>query len=424
MKIRAGLAHRLFIIGIVLTLAANFQPIPSQIRAQVIDPTNQTITFWHPHTGGREIALNELVARFNAENELGITVEPRSLQSPGLLYDQILLQLVAAPENRTLPNIFVAMPYETAMFALGGSVLDLKTFIEDEQWGFSSNDFLPNAPNLGYDPFTDTQLGWPERIFTEALYINLTALNDLGIENPPTSYAAFQEAACQFFEENQAPSLLLETNATFMGGLIAGNGGMIFDNDAYTFDTPLVREAVEWLSELLNSGCATLQTTPYAAQDEFMAGRTLFYFGSTSALSIIRDGQDTFTWDVFPIPGTNSRPSLTGPTLSIFSQNPEADLAAWLFLRWWVTEWSRATGSLPIQADLLADDFAEFPQWQSAWELINQGGVVIPAITAHDVVRLEMEFAVQRMLNDPSRLDEELLALNGLANEILADFRK
>jgi ABC-type glycerol-3-phosphate transport system substrate-binding protein len=422
LKIRAGL--KLFIIGIVLTLTVNFQPI--SISAQAVDPTDQTITFWHPHTSEREIALNALVARFNDENEWGITVEPRSLQNSGLLYDQIVLQLVAAPENRTLPNIFVAMPYETAMFALGGLVLDLNTFIEDETWGFSPNDFLPDVSNLGHDPFTNTQLGWPERIFSEVLYVNLTVLNDLGIENPPTTYAEFQAAACQFFEENQTPALLLETNTTFISGLIAANGGSIFDNAAYTLDTPQMRKAIEWLSELLNSGCAALQTTPYAAQDEFMAGRTLFYFGSTSALSIIHDGiqQNPFEWDVFAILGTNSRPYLTGPTLSIFSQNPEADLAAWLFLRWWVAEWSQTIGSLPIQADLSLDNFADFPQWQSAWELVNQGGVIIPAMAAHDVVRLEIDFAVQRMLNDPSDIDEELLALDGLANKILVDFRK
>ncbi len=399
-------------------------------HAQSADPTGQTIIFWHPHTGERERALNELVAQFNAENEWKITVEPRSWQNPGLLYDQIILQLTTPPENRTLPNLFVAAPFETATFALGGPILDLTSYIEDEEWGFTDDaDFVPGISELGRDPFTNTQLGWPERLFAETLYVNMAALKEIGFESPPTNLDEMRAMACQFFAQTDAPAFQLETRAPVWAGLAAANGSPIFDGMAYTLSTGGMTESLETMIGLLEEGCIIRQTTSFAAQDEFTAGRVLFYFGSTSALPIIRDtirqSENPFEWDIAPL---SNKSYISGPTLSIFSHSPVADLAAWLFLRWWLSPdinaaWNRATGSLPIRLsarELMAEDF--YPQWQAAWGMVNQGGYFEPSVAAQDVVRLEIEFATGRILDDPTTLDNELSTLTNLANEVLADY--
>ena len=397
-------------------------------HAQSVDPTGQTIIFWHPHTGERERALNELVAQFNAENEWKITVEPRSWQNPSLLYDQIILQLTTPPENRTLPNLFVAAPFEAATFALGGPILDLTSYIEDEEWGFTDEaDFVPGISELGHDPFTNTQLGWPERLFAETLYVNITALRAIGIESPPTSLTELRGMACQFYEQTNTPAFQLEARAPVWADLAAANGSPIFDTAAYTLNTEGMTESLEMMIGLLEEGCIVRQTTPFAALDEFTAGRTLFYFGSTSALPIIREAinKKPFEWDIAPL---SNKSYVSGPTLSIFSHSAEADLAAWLFLRWWVSPdinaaWNRATGSLPIRQsseDMMTADW--FPQWQTAWGMVNQGGYFEPSVAAQDVVRLEIEFAVGRILEDPTTLENELSTLNSLANEVLVDY--
>ncbi|MCQ3929036.1 MAG: hypothetical protein DPW16_01135 [Chloroflexi bacterium] len=394
-------------------------------HAQTVDPIGQTIIFWHPHTGERERALNELVAQFNTENEWKITVEPRSWQNPGLLYDQIILQLTTPPENRALPNLFVAAPYETATFALGGPVLDLTPFIQDAEWGFYDEaDFVPGISELGYDPFTNIQLGWPERLFAETLYVNMKALKEIGFESLPANLGELREMACEYFAQTDAPAFQLETRAPVWAGLAATNGNTIFDAGAYTLNTEGMHKSLEMMIGLLEEGCIVRQTTSFAAQDEFTAGRALFYFGSTSALSIIREAinKNPFEWDIAPI---SNKPYISGPILSIFSHSPEADLAAWLFLRWWVSPeinaaWNRATGSLPIRLsawEMMVDDF--YPQWRTAWEMANQGGYFEPSVAAQDVVRLEIEFAIGRILDGPMTLERELSALNDLANEIL-----
>lgn len=398
--------------------------------AQSVDPAGQTIIFWHPHMGGRETALNKLVAQFNAENEWKITVEPRSWQNPGLLYDQIILQLTTPPENRSLPNIFVAAPYETAMFALDGPILDLMLFIQEAEWGFSDEaDFIPGISELGHDPFTYTQLGWPERLFAETLYVNMEALKEIGFDSAPTSLTELGEMGCKFFEQTNSPAFQLETRAPVWAGLATANGNPIFDTRAYTLNTEGMHKSLEIMNHLLAEGCIVRQTTPFAAQDEFTAGRALFYFGSTSALPIIRDtirqSENPFEWDVAPL---SNKPYISGPTLSIFSHSAEADLAAWLFLRWWVSSdinavWNQATGSLPIRlsaGEMMADDF--YPQWQAAWGMLTLGGYFEPSVAAQDVVRLEIEFAIGRILDDPTTLEQELSALNNLANEVLVEY--
>jgi len=40
-----------------------------------VDPSGQTVVFWHQHTKDREAALNAIVEKFNQTNEFGITVK-------------------------------------------------------------------------------------------------------------------------------------------------------------------------------------------------------------------------------------------------------------------------------------------------------------------------------------------------------------
>jgi sn-glycerol 3-phosphate transport system substrate-binding protein len=43
-----------------------------------VDPTGQTVVWWHQHSGSREEKLLALIAEFNESNEYGITVEAQN----------------------------------------------------------------------------------------------------------------------------------------------------------------------------------------------------------------------------------------------------------------------------------------------------------------------------------------------------------
>ncbi|MFN2165152.1 MAG: hypothetical protein ACK2U9_02700, partial [Anaerolineae bacterium] len=55
-----------------------------------VDPTGQTVTFWHQHTLEREEALKEIVDEFNSSNPYGITVVPEYQGSYGDIFNKML----------------------------------------------------------------------------------------------------------------------------------------------------------------------------------------------------------------------------------------------------------------------------------------------------------------------------------------------
>ncbi|MFO7631182.1 MAG: hypothetical protein R6W76_01515, partial [Caldilinea sp.] len=50
-----------------------------------VDPTGQTVVWWHQHSGSREENLLKMIAEFNESNEFGITIDPQNQGG----YDQI-----------------------------------------------------------------------------------------------------------------------------------------------------------------------------------------------------------------------------------------------------------------------------------------------------------------------------------------------
>src|SRR5690606_22816384 len=62
----------LFILGAILALLVAGPALAQDYES--VDPSGQTITFWHQHTRERETALQEIIDTFNTTNEYGITV--------------------------------------------------------------------------------------------------------------------------------------------------------------------------------------------------------------------------------------------------------------------------------------------------------------------------------------------------------------
>src|SRR5690606_26733759 len=120
-------------------------------------------------------------------------------------------------------------------------------------------------------------------------------------------------------------------------------GGDIFDYEAnqYTYDSPAAVEAMTFLQELFDDGCAALSTEAFGDQTNFGAGRTLFTVASTSGLPFYQSAIDEgagHEWSVAAIPHTTPEPVLNiyGASVSIpAGHSPEETLASWLFLKYY-----------------------------------------------------------------------------------------
>ena len=98
-----------------------------------VDPSGQTVIFWHQHTRAREEALNKIVADFNASNEWGITVEAEYQGS----YNDIFNKMLGVLNTPDAPQLVVAYQNQAATYQLGEGLADMNPMVNSEKWGLS-----------------------------------------------------------------------------------------------------------------------------------------------------------------------------------------------------------------------------------------------------------------------------------------------
>ncbi|NOZ72586.1 MAG: hypothetical protein GXP38_11865, partial [Chloroflexi bacterium] len=99
---------------------ATTAPEPTDPWADV-DPSGQTIVFWHQHSRARGEALDEIVQAFNDTNEWGITVEAEYQGGYGDIFNK-MLGVMNTPDA---PDIVVAYQNQAATYQLGDALIDM-----------------------------------------------------------------------------------------------------------------------------------------------------------------------------------------------------------------------------------------------------------------------------------------------------------
>src|ERR1041384_4507335 len=73
-----------------------------------VDPSNQTIIYWHQQPGANQKVLEGLVDTFNKNNPWKITVQPVLKGNTGVIFQAML----AALQTKDLPNLVAAYQNE------------------------------------------------------------------------------------------------------------------------------------------------------------------------------------------------------------------------------------------------------------------------------------------------------------------------
>jgi multiple sugar transport system substrate-binding protein/sn-glycerol 3-phosphate transport system substrate-binding protein len=415
-----------------------------------VDPSNQTVIFWHQHSGAREEELLEIVEQFNATNEWNITVEASNQGGYGDIFQKMNLGLTAGGED--LPELVVAYGNQSASYQLADGLVDMSTLVDSPTWGLSEEekaDFFTGFYNA--DIIGGERLGFPPNRSMEVMYYNsdwLAELSEAGVisfEGAPTTPEQFREAACAAVENpysgatgDPAQSLgyQLSVDASRFASWTFAFGGDVFDTEAnqYTYNSEAAVEAMTFLQGLFADGCAGPVVERFGDQANFGQGITLFTVGSSSGLPFYRSAVDegaAFNWSVAAIPHTTEEPvqNIYGASVSIPRSTPEQELAAWLFMKYYTSpeiqaDWAVASNYFPVRAsvaDGLAEYFDQNEAYATAFELL-QYGTVEPQVAGYDFVRDMIEQTMAAIVDDPS-LDVQatLDAANEEANEILAD---
>lgn len=401
---------------------------------EALDPSDQTVTFWHQHTRERETELLALVEEFNSTNEFGITVVAENAGGYGDIYNKMIAGITAGE----VPELVVAYQNQAAAYQFADGLVDLTPFIESEKWGLTEEDradFFASFVNSDYNAAYGQQLGFPPNRSAEVVYYNQDMLTELGFEAPATTPEEFREMTCAAAEAGYV-GYELAADASRFASFVFSFGGDLMNEDqsAYTLDDPAAVEAMTFLQGLFTDGCAMLVAEEFGDQADFGTGKLLFTVGSSSGLpfyeSAVAEGYGG-AWSVAALPHTTPDPvvNVYGASVSIPKTTPEAELAAWLFLKWYTepvqqARWVRASNYFPVRssvADELGDYFAENPTFETAYGLLEYG-YAEPPVAGYDVVR---EMITEAMIEIVEGADaaETLADLNVEANEALAEFQ-
>jgi multiple sugar transport system substrate-binding protein/sn-glycerol 3-phosphate transport system substrate-binding protein len=313
--------------------------------------------------------------------------------------------------------------------------------VESAEWGYSEeelDDFFPAALASDILPQFGVRYGWSLYRSMEVIIYNEDWLAELGYTGPPTTWDEFAEMACvaserpfsRVADESSTYGYVYSVSPSLLATFLFSRGGNIINErgTGYVFNSPEGLEALMFLKNLADQGCAMEQAENHGDRD-FGLGQSLFIIDSTSRLPYYRDAVDEgagFKWGVSPPPHVQATPRINtyGASQLIFVSGPEEQLAAWLFIKWMsepeqLARWARGTGYFPIRAstaDLLTDYFAEYPAYEKAFAFMALDYGVESSVAGYDECREVISEVLAAILNGEdaqSRLDSAVGRCNG-----------
>ncbi len=406
-----------------------------------VDPSGQTVVFWHQHTRDRETALQEIVTDFNTSNEYGITVEAEYQGG----YSDIFNKMLGVLNTPDAPNLVVAYQNQAATYQLADSLVDMTSLVNSPKWGLSEadqKDFFPGffAQDV-FPTYGNARLGWPPNRSMEVLYYNADWLKELGYDGPPTTPDQFKEMACKAAQQPYSKATVdgsigyeLSVDASRFASFTFAFGGDIFDYNTskYTYDSDAATQAMSFLQGMFNDGCASIVTESYGDQTDFGTGKLLFSVGSSSGLPFYRTAVDegaAFDWSVAAIPHTTTDPvmNIYGASVSMPVSTPEAELASWLFLKYYTSPdvqatWAKVSEYFPVResvANEMTDYFDANPAYKTAFDMLKYGHFE-PPVPGYDFVRVKVGEAMAAIANGDD-VATTLSTLNSESNDILSE---
>jgi len=410
-----------------------------------VDPTGQTVVFWHVWgTGSASEGLAKIVDEFNSSNEWGITVEAVDQGQQGDLQSAVN----AAIATGELPNITPGFPNALATWYGAGAAADLNQFINDPMFGLTADEVAAIYPaNLASGTLGDgAQVGMPIHASENVLVYNYTWARELGFDNAPSTSAEFMEQICAAAAANNADDnpdndgtggFVLYPDASQVSSWLFAFGGSLVNDagDGYTMNTPEMKEVALFLKEMSDNGCS-FATESYPNPEQ--ANRLALVTASSTAgvpfyVSAYADGAyPDDEWGLLPFPGPDGKLAVNsfGQLIGIMDQSPEANLATWIWLKYFTSpevqaEWITYSGYFPSQTttdQYLGDYIASDVHYAEGLELAQYGDSE-PNFASWGALRGEIRDAFYAALAaaDEAEIDQILADLDTTAAELLAE---
>jgi multiple sugar transport system substrate-binding protein len=417
---------------------------PAEEMMPEVDPTGQTVTFWHVWgTGGPSEAMLAIVDEFNATNEWGITVEAVDQGKYGDLEDSFN----AAVQSGDLPDLVTGYTNAMANWYAVDSVVDLSPYVNDAYFGLTEEEqaaFFPGSVEGGKAP-DGTLFAYPISQSANVLFYNSGWAKELGFEAAPTNYAEFKEQACAAAAANAGDDnpdndgtggLVLYAGASNVASFVFANGGNMLaaDGSGYDYTDQSVVDAATFMKELWDEGCA-FPTESYP-NPEFASRKALFTMSSTAGLPYqfaAFEAEDAIKdeWTIATFPGKDGGQAvdLFGQYVAIANTNPERMMATWVFVKYLTSpevqaQWIEGSAYYPTRSDvlpLIEAYGAENEVWSYGLTFLEYGSAE-PAWASWSTVRRAVGDSFYAILQGtPEEIPTLLEELNTAAADAVAE---
>ena len=433
----------LLVFSLILVLAISVGALSAQGDIESVDPSGQTITYWHQYQtdSAQGNTMAAIVDAFNSSNEWGITVEA-SFQGN---YSDIANLVNAGITSGELPNLVAGYANDAANYARDGVVVDLAPYMNSEKWGLGADPDI-NQALVATDMVDGMVLAFPNQSSAQVFAYNQTLLSSLGYDAPPATIDEFKEIACAASQATGANGedilgFAVSTDASAFESWVASQGGRIWHDGAFDFSSDAVKNTLQMYQDLYSQGCAYIPAERFGDQTDFNNGVLPFYITSSAGFSFILNGfADTGVeadWGIQTFPHTEGNEIIQAfvPSIIMLSGTPEQQLASWLFLKYLATpdvavQWSSGTGYFnPVPSSAAALETATFgvegmgTYFNAANALIN-GDIPVyssPAISAYSAVRGLISTAIADVTSNGRDVAEVAAELQAAADQALAD---
>ena len=399
----------------------------SMAGADEVDGTE--ITFWHSMGGVNGQAIDELVKRFNEENELGITVTAEYQGE----YDDALNKLKSAQIGNMGADLVQVYEIGTRFMIDSGWIIPMQQMIDEDSYDLSQIE-----PNLAAYYTIDEQLySMPFNSSTPLMYYNKDMFDAAGITEIPTSLEGIEAIGDQLMEKGGAGEVMSLSIYGWFFEQFLGKQGLEYANNGNGREDAATAVAFDE-----NSGAANILTAWKSLNDkgyapivgkggdaglaDFSAGKSAITLASTASLKqILQDVNGKFEVGTAYFPSIKDSDeggvSIGGASLwALNNEDPKKLRATWEFVKFLVSAesqayWNAQTGYFPVT--VAAQEEPVFQENIAAIDQLHDSSpeYVGALLSVFSEARATVESEIESLLNGKTDVDE---AVSGMADSI------
>lgn len=390
-----------------------------------------TITFWHAMGGVNGEALEDLVDKFNAENQYGITVVSEYQGS----YDDAINKLKSAQLGNMGADLVQVYDIGTRFMLDSGWVVPMQELLDAD--GFDLSAIEPNI--AAYYTVEDKLYSMPFNSSTPILYYNKDLFEAAGVPEPPATFQEIEAIGPKLQEAGAKEVISLGIYGWFFEQFICKQGLEYVDhgNGREQYATSVAFDANggglnvlrAWKS-LYDKGYApNVGRGGDAGLADFSAGMAAITLGSTASLKqILQDVNGRFQVGTAYFPSVSAEReggvSIGGASLWALDNGDDLKKAAvWKFVRYLVSAqsqayWSAQTGYFPVTVEahkeqVFLDNIEEYPQFETAIDQLHDSAPQYAGalLSVFPEARATVETEIEDMLNKGTAPEDTLSSM-------------